>query len=78
MKFRSLCYWIASIVLAVYAAASANETPPADSDPQAVAAAMHFGTLPDSARSYMLAAGIIAVAFCYHRAWANFRSKPSP
>lgn len=78
MKFRSLCYWIASIVLAVYAAASANESPPANADSQAVAAVMSFGSLPDTSRSVMLAAGILAVAFCYHRAWVNFRSRPAP
>jgi hypothetical protein len=75
MKIRSLIYWAVSLVIATYAAghafASATEIE-AGVGPAAMPL-VNFFAVPDSARSVLLFVGILAVAYTYQRAWANFR-----
>ena len=80
MKFRSVIYWGVSLVVATYASgltvASAQ-----NADPSLVSASISSlaagAAIPEFARSILLFIGILAVAFTYHRAWANFRGTSS-
>lgn len=79
MNIRSLIYWVVSLVIATYAAGHAFAFGPGIETAVAPVAYPFVNLLavPDSARSVHLFVGILAVAYTYQRAWANFRSGPT-
>lgn len=80
MKFRSVIYWGVSLVVATYAS-GLTVVSAQDTDPSLVSASISSlasgAAVSDFARSILLFMGILAVAFTYHRAWANFRGSSS-
>ncbi len=79
MKIRSVIYWAVSLIVATCASgltvASAQdmEVPLVSTSISALSGA----AVSEFARSILLFIGILAVAFTYHRAWANFRGSSS-
>lgn len=77
MTKRSVLYWLVCTVLAFFAAAHAGESSSAvDAVRTAATVQANVLQVPESVRAVLLFLGIFAVAFCYNRAWVNFRRKP--
>lgn len=77
MTKRSVLYWLVCTVLAFFAAAHAGESSSAvDAVSTATTVQANLVPVPESVRAVLLFLGIVAVAFCYNRAWVNFRRKP--
>jgi hypothetical protein len=79
MNIRALIYWVGTLVVATYAAGHAFASAPEIETAVAPVANPFLNLLavPDSARSVLLFVGILAVAYTYQRAWANFRGGPA-
>jgi hypothetical protein len=77
MKIRAITYWIICVLLAFAAAHATGSS--GDAQIVAVTGAETLSTVavPDSVRSLLLMAGILAVAHTYRRAWLNFRGQPA-
>ena len=79
MKSRSIIYWITSSALALLATHAAYPAgAPAAQDLPVIAnsAIQTASSITDPSRAIMLFAGIMAMAFTYHRAWQNWRAVP--
>lgn len=76
MKIRALFYWVVSVWVAAYAAghALASSATEVEAVTPASGSLANMVTVPEAARSALLFAGILAVAYTYQRAWLNFRS----
>lgn len=70
MNIRSICYWIVCIAVAFAAAHGAAGF---DKETVSVVAgeAERAAAVSETAKAVLLAAGILAVAFFYRRAWMN-------
>lgn len=74
MNIRIATYWAVSLVIATYAAGHAFAASEIDGIvAPAEVPLVNLLAVPDSARSILLFVGILAVAYTYQRAWANFR-----
>lgn len=79
MKIRALIYWVVTFVVAAYAAEGLSASAP-EVEASLMPASHSISSIlavPDAARSALLFIGIVAVAYTYQRAWANFRSGPA-
>lgn len=79
MKSRSIIYWITSSAIALLATHAAYPAgAPAAQDLPVIAnsAIQTASSITDPSRAIMLFAGIMAMAFTYHRAWQNWRTAP--
>lgn len=77
MKIRSIIYWAASLLIALYAATQA-EASSVQVEGVLSPTALNFpnsATIPEIARSALLFIGIMAVAYTYRQAWLSFRRR---
>lgn len=68
---RSTLYWLTSTALAAICVKAAA-TPEADSSFPAAGDSMLSVSHADPMRAILLGVGIMAMAYTYHRVWANF------
>ncbi len=71
---RSILYWLTSAAIAVICM-NAAATPQDDTHALATGDSMLAATQNDPVRAILLGIGIMAMAYTYHRVWANFSDK---
>jgi hypothetical protein len=71
---RSTLYWLTSTTLAAICMKAAATTQ-ADGSVLATADPMFTVAQTDPMRAILLGVGIMAMAYTYHRVWANFSSE---
>ena len=73
MTIRSVAYWSISIALAAVASHAAETGVAVVDAPVTASLDLTALTAAEPARGALLAAGVIAMAFTYRRAWANLK-----
>ncbi|MDB6003822.1 MAG: hypothetical protein JWR15_809 [Prosthecobacter sp.] len=79
MPFRSFSYWFACSIAAVIAVNAAEPGVATALDLQLPVAGMSSVLpVPEPNRTFLLFAGIMAMAFTYRRAWLNWKRNAPP
>lgn len=73
MTIRSVAYWSLSIALAAVASHAAETGVAVVDTPVTATVDLSALSLAEPARGALLAAGVIATAFTYRRAWMNLK-----
>lgn len=79
MSLRSFSYWFACSIVAVMAVTAAEPDVAGALDFQLPeSAASSVLPVPEPNRTFLLFAGIMAMAFTYRRAWLNWKRSSQP